>query len=139
MNQGRGILYNHGAAQCTRCHKADPNRKGGEAGPDLRAAGKTHNAAYLLESLIVPNARIASGFGMVSLTMKDGSLIAGMLSKDGPESITITNLVDGNESTHSRKDIASVSSAMSTMPPMGQILSKQETRDLIAYLQSLKF
>ena len=139
LNQGRGVLYGHGAAQCIRCHKADPNRKGGEAGPDLKDTGKKHDAAYLLESLVVPNARIASGYGMVSLTMKDGSLIAGMLAKDTPESITITSLADGKESTHSRKDIASVSKAMSTMPPMGQILSKVEMRDLISYLQSLKF
>ena len=139
-NTGRGILYNHGAAQCIRCHKADPNRgKGGVAGPHLKDVGKKHDAAYLLESLIVPNARIASGFGLVSLTMKDGSLIAGMLSKDTPESITITSLADGKESTHSRKDITSVSKAMSTMPPMGQMLTKKEIRDLIAYLQSLKF
>ncbi|PQJ27117.1 hypothetical protein BSZ32_00435 [Rubritalea profundi] len=139
IGKGRAVLYGHGAAQCTRCHKADPNRKGGVAGPDLKNAGKKHNAAYLLESLILPNARIASGFGMVSLTMKDGSLLAGMLAKDTPESITITSLADGKESTHLRKDIASVSQAMSTMPPMGHMLTKKEIRDLIAYLQSLKF
>jgi len=139
LGKGRGIFYGHGAAQCIRCHKADPNRRGGEAGPHLKDSGKKHDAVYLLESLVVPNARIASGFGMVSLTMKDGSLLAGMLVKDAPESVTLTNPADGKESTHARKDIASVSSAMSTMPPMGQILTKKEMRDLIAYLQSLKF
>ena len=139
LNKGRGIFYNHGAAQCFRCHKANPNRKGGVAGPDLKDAGKKHDAAYLLESLVQPNARIASGYGIVSLTMKDGSLLAGMLVEDAPEAISITNPADGKKSTHLREDIASVSSAVSTMPPVGLILSKMEIRDLISYLRSLKF
>jgi quinoprotein glucose dehydrogenase len=138
LNKGRGIFYGHGAAQCVRCHKANPDRRGGEAGPDLKDAGKKHNAEYLLESLIVPNARISSGFGMVSLTLKDGSLVAGMLVEDAEDSVAITDLVSNESTTYPRSDIQSVSSAMSTMPPMGQILTKKELRDLIAYLKSLK-
>lgn len=136
---GRRVFYRHGAAQCSRCHIANPDRNGGVAGPSLQDAGKKHTAAYLLESLILPNARIASGYGMVSLTLKDGSLVGGMLLEDGEDMIAIADPADQSRKEFPRSEIKSVSSAMSTMPPMDQILSKKEIRDVVAYLRSLEY
>ncbi|BCX46309.1 dehydrogenase domain containing protein [Haloferula helveola] len=136
--KGRQVFYNHGAAQCSRCHKALPNRNGGVAGPDLRSIGKAHDAAYILESIIEPGARIASGYGMVSLTMKDGNVVAGLLLEDADDFVALADPVDASRKEYPRKDVASVSSPVSTMPPMAQILSKKEVRDLIAFLGSMK-
>ncbi|MCH7228241.1 PVC-type heme-binding CxxCH protein [Haloferula sp. A504] len=136
---GRRVFYNHGAAQCSRCHIASPHRKGGVAGPSLQDAGTRHSAAYLMESLVDPNARIASGYGMVSLSLNDGTLVGGMLLEDADDFVAIADPVDQERTEYPRSGIKSVSSAMSTMPPMGQILSKKEMRDLIAYLRTLEF
>mgnify|MGYP001814216861 CR=1 FL=1 len=137
--KGSRIFYRHGAAQCVRCHKAEPHRRGGVAGPHLKDAGTKHDARYLLESLIKPNERISSGYGMVSVTLKNGEVVSGLLSEDSADVVVLANPEDGEKTDYPRDEIASFSSPVSTMPPMGHILTPVELRDLIAYLQSLQF
>lgn len=139
VNLGRSIFYNHGAAQCTRCHKGQSNRKaGGIAGPHLKNVGNLHDPAYLVESLVNPAAKIAPGYGTVSLTLKDKSIVAGTLTRENPKQVTITDIVNGEKNTYLRADILEMTRPVSTMPPMAGILSKSEIRDLVAYLASLK-
>ncbi|NNC89631.1 MAG: c-type cytochrome, partial [Akkermansiaceae bacterium] len=138
LDRGRSIFYNHGAAQCTRCHKGQRGRKGGVAGPDLRNVGNLHDRAYLLESLVNPGAHIAPGYGTVSLTLKDGTIVAGNLRKDDEKDVTLADLVSAEEKIYARADIAGISQPASTMPPVIGILKKTEMRDVVAYLASLK-
>lgn len=137
--KGRRVFYNHGAAECSRCHVGSPYRAGGDAGPSLKTLGLREEAEYILESLIDPGARIASGYGMISATLKDGTIVAGRLVKDGKDEVIIADLVEGEETSYPRSDIKETSTPASTMPPMGQILTPHEIRDLMTYLQSLKF
>ena len=137
--RGRSVFYNHGAAQCTRCHKGQKNRfKGGVAGPHLKNVGLLHKRDYLLESLFNPGAQIAPGYGTVSVTFKDGKVIGGTLNKETKKQITITDLATGKKKSYPRSSIAEMTKPLSTMPPMNGILTKAEARDLIAYLASLK-
>ena len=137
--KGRTVFYNHGAAQCTRCHKGQENRlMGGVAGPHLKNVGRLHNRAYLLESLFNPNAQIAPGYGTVAVTLKDGTVIGGTLNKEGEKKITVTDLADGKKKSFPRSQVTSMTRPMSTMPAMTGILTKAEARDLVAYLSSLK-
>lgn len=138
INQGRSIFYNHGAAQCTRCHKGQRGRKGGVAGPDLWNVGSLHDRSYLLDSIVNPGAHIAPGYGTVSLTLKDSTFVAGTLSKETKKNVTIADLTSGEKTTHLRTQIAEMTLPISTMPPMTGILKKSEVRDLIAYLASLR-
>jgi quinoprotein glucose dehydrogenase len=139
VSRGRAVFYNHGAAQCTRCHKGQKNRfKGGVAGPHLKNVGLLHKRDYLLESLFNPSAQIAPGYGTVSVTFKDGKVIGGTLHKETAKQVTITDLSTGKKKTYPRSSIAEMSKPLSTMPPMNGILTKAEARDLIAYLASLK-
>lgn len=137
--KGRAVFYNHGAAQCTRCHKGQENRQmGGVAGPHLKNVGRLHNRAYLLESLFNPNAKIAPGYGTVAVTLKDGTVIGGTLNKETEKKITVTDLADGKKKSFPRSEVASMTRPMSTMPAMTGILTMAEARDLVAYLASLK-
>ena len=138
VNHGRWIFYNHGAAQCTRCHKGQKGRKGGVAGPNLQNVGSLHNRSYLVTSIVNPGAHIAPGYGTVSLTLKNGDIVAGTLTKENKKEVTIKDLEKGESTTYPRGDIKEISQAMSTMPPMIGILNKSEIRDLVAYLASLK-
>jgi len=138
LSQGRSVFYNHGAAQCTRCHKGQRGRKGGVAGPDLWNVGSLHERAYLVESLVNPGAHIAPGYGAVSLTLKDGTISAGNLTNENHKEVILTDLINGERKTYLRSDIAEMSRPLSTMPPMVGILKKSEVRDLVAYLASLK-
>jgi len=136
-NRGKRVFYRHGAAQCVRCHMAEKGREGGVAGPHLGESKKPYEMEYLLESLILPNARVSPGFGMVSLTRKDGTIAAGMLLEDGKDIIAIAEPASQERVEYKRSEIKSMTKAMSTMPPMGGILTKSEIRDLMAYLKNL--
>ena len=137
INQGRSIFYNHGAAQCTRCHKGQKGRKGGVAGPNLQNVGSLHNRTYLVDSIVNPGAHIAPGYGTVSLTLNNDDIVAGTLTKENAKQVTLKDLANGESKTYPRSEIKEISQAMSTMPPMIGILKKSEIRDLVAYLASL--
>jgi quinoprotein glucose dehydrogenase len=136
-DNGRRIFYNHGAANCVQCHKAGP-RAGGEAGPVLDGLGKRQDAAYILESIVDPNAKLTPGYSAIALTMNDGSIVAGMLMKETDTEIVVRNIETKEETVCLKSDIKTRPPAVSTMPPMGLILSKAEIRDLVAFLSSLK-
>lgn len=137
VDNGRRIFYNHGAANCVQCHKVGP-RAGGEAGPVLDGLGQRQDAAYILESIVDPNAKLTPGYSAIALTMNDGRIIAGMLMKETDTEIVIRNIETKEETVCLKSDIKTRPPAISTMPPMGLILSKTEIRDLVAFLSSLK-
>lgn len=136
-NSGRGeaIFQTHGTAQCIRCHGAGGDQSGADAGPNLAGIAKAHDRRYLLESLVLPGAVIAPGFGVVALTLENGGSIGGTLldEADGHYDIAV-----GEDHWRVKKsDVKSATPQLSTMPPMGGILSKHELRDLVAYLATL--
>jgi quinoprotein glucose dehydrogenase len=131
---GRKIFEGNLAANCTACHRM--GAEGSNVGPALTQAGK-NGRDYILESLILPQARIAPGFGTATVTQKDGSVLAGAPKSDTPDALTLL-LPDGKETLIKKADIASQTPAISVMPPMGDILKPTELRDLLEYLASKK-
>ena len=71
--KGRNIFLNNSAVYCQRCHKLDG--QGGDVGPQLNglAADKEKDRRYLLESIVLPNAKIAKGFETVMLPARPTS------------------------------------------------------------------
>lgn len=136
VENGKKIFFNSGAANCVQCHKVGD--RGGEAAPNLQGIARRHDAAYILESIIVPSAKLAPGYSPIAVTMKDGTIVAGMLMKDTTTEVVIKNLGTNEEKVCLKSDIKTLPPAMSTMPPMGVILTKSDIRDLVAYMSSLK-
>jgi quinoprotein glucose dehydrogenase len=134
--RGRDIVANHLAANCTACHSVEA-AGGSEVGPNLRTIGAQKDPKYLLESLIAPSATIATGFGIVNVTLKNKSEVTGTLAKETPEAVTV-RLFDGKQQTIPRADIAAQTPPVSIMPPMNGILQPRELRDVVTYLASLK-
>ncbi len=137
VENGRRIFYNSGAANCIQCHKIG-ERAGGEAGPKLDGMGKRQDAAYILESIVNPSAKLAAGYSAIAVTMNDGTIVAGMLMKETETEVVVRDITTNKETVCLKSDIKTIPPAMSTMPPMGLILSKAEIRDLVAFLSSLK-
>jgi putative heme-binding domain-containing protein len=103
----------------------------------LKTIGSQRTRAELLESLINPMAKIAPGYGLVSITLKDGSNLAGALYKEDKTAVTL-RLGDGTQKKVARPEIAMQTPPVSMMPPMLGILTAREIRDVVAYLSSLK-
>ena len=134
LDNGRKIF--HGSGNCVQCHKAG-DRPGGEAGPNLNGVGARQNTAYILESIVNPSAKLTPGYSPIAITMNDGSLVSGMMMKETDTEVVVRNIETQKETVCKKTDIKTLPPAMSTMPPMGLILSKSDIRDLIAFLQTL--
>ncbi|MBC7369234.1 MAG: c-type cytochrome, partial [Undibacterium sp.] len=133
---GREVVLNHLNANCLACHGIERNG-GSEVGPNLSMIGSQRDPAYLLEALLTPSAKIATGYGIVSVTLKDGTVVSGTLAKETPQAVTV-RLFDGASKALARGDIANQTSPVSIMPPMLGVLQPREVRDVVAFLASLK-
>lgn len=132
---GRSVFNNNPTAQCVRCHSV--NGSGGEVGPKLDNIGNILNRQQLLEALIEPSIRLAPGYGTVTITLKDGQKVQGVLIEENNKEL----LLRTSEAEPLRVPlmrIASRENSMSAMPAMGRMISRRELRDLIEYLGSLR-
>jgi len=135
-SNGKEIVTNHLGANCIACHTVEA-KEGSQVGPLLKAIGGQRTRAELLESLVNPIAKIAPGYGLVSITLKDGSNLAGALDKEDKTTVTL-RLGDGTQKKVPRPEIAMQTPPVSMMPPMLGILTAREVRDVVAYLSTLK-
>lgn len=135
-DRGKHLFFSDGRAQCSKCHRVGGDFGVGEAGPDLEGIGALRDESYLLESLVLPQAKVAPGFGMVTVTMKDGSVAGGVLMTEDEKSVVID--VAGERKLLPREDIVEMGKPISVMPPMGAILNRREIRDLVAWLATLE-
>lgn len=135
VGKGRNLFFRNQAAQCMRCHSY--NDYGGNAGPRLNGVAARLNPEQLLESLIDPSARIAPGWGIVSLELKDGKTVAGILQEEKRAGLVL-KIGDKPDTVISKEQIVKQTSAVSSMPPMRLLLSKREIRDLMSFLVTLK-
>jgi putative heme-binding domain-containing protein len=121
---------------CARCHLV--NGDGGEAGPDLTTIGKEKSAEYLLESVIRPSAHIAQGFDIVTFEMKSGDVETGTVTGESASEIAVKR-GDGSTVKLDPAQVKQRASAPSSMPEIyGQVLSRAELRDLVAYMRDLQ-
>ncbi|MGB3851890.1 MAG: HEAT repeat domain-containing protein [Tunicatimonas sp.] len=133
--RGRAIAFRNSTAQCMKCHAYDDY--GGNAGPRLNGVGSRLSRKQILESLILPSARLAPGYGTVILAMNDGRKISGVLQAEDEQQLTVQ--VGNQDPVTLRKDeIATRTNAPSSMPSMTNYLTKKQIRDLVSMLATLK-
>ena len=134
---GREIFAEQAEAACMRCHKV--RGEGGDVGPDLAGFGAKHDRAYILQSIVEPNAVIAPGFENVLVTLTNGEMLAGMLNAEDANEVTLASLADGKRQKIKKSDIKERTTVASAMPPgLGEVLGKRGLRDVIEYLSTVK-
>jgi putative heme-binding domain-containing protein len=135
LDKGRNLFFRDQAAQCMRCHSY--NDYGGNAGPRLNGVAARLTPEQLLESLIEPSARIAPGYGIVTVELNNGKSVAGILQQERTDAI-ILKVGDRPDTVINKTNIAKQTSAPSSMPPMRYLLTKRQIRDLMSFLTTLK-
>jgi putative heme-binding domain-containing protein len=135
VDRGRNILFRNQNAQCMKCHAYDD--RGGNAGPRLNGVAARLTRPQLLEALISPSARLAPGFGFVTVDLKNGKKVSGTLQAENNSSITLKSGDQPGEVIQ-KNQIANRQSSPSSMPDMKSILSKKEIRDVVSFLATLK-
>lgn len=134
--RGRNVLLNHPAGQCTACHKI-ADGAGSNVGPNLKDIGAKRDRLYLLQGLVDPQAVVASGYGNIALTLRDGSTVAGQFRSEKDGKVLLRD-AEGKETAVPVESIQERTPVVSTMPPMGYILQKGEIRDVVEFLAGLK-
>ncbi|MCE7041688.1 hypothetical protein, partial [Dyadobacter sp. CY312] len=105
--------------------------------PNLSNIGNTLSREQILQALVEPSARISPGFGMVILTLKDGTSAAGILTSENEHELVLkTSEAEPLKIAVAR--IAKRDNVPSSMPPMGSIMTKREIRDVVEFLSGLK-
>jgi putative heme-binding domain-containing protein len=135
IENGKNLVLNHLGANCLACHAVGDS--GSSVGPNLRSIGLQHPRAYLLEALIQPSAQVAKGYGIATVTLRDGTALSGTPVEES-ESQLVLRLPDNAQRKIARSDVESFTPPISLMPPMLGILSPTEIRDVVAYLSTLK-
>lgn len=129
---GKKVFFDHEATRCTRCHTLSGT--GGNAGPLLDGIGKRATREYLLESLVLPSAKIAAGFGSTSVTLHDGSRLVGFVTKDQDGSLNLVDATGTPQEIPWSRIAERSANANSAMPPMVGALTRRQLRDLVAFL-----
>lgn len=132
---GRRIFFRNETAQCIRCHVVDEG--GGAVGPELTHIASKLERKDLLLALVAPNDRIAPGYGTIILKLKDGKEIAGILQEETEDSVLV-KVGNNPVQTIAKTDIQEREMLPSGMFNMADILDKQQIRDVMAYLVTLK-
>jgi len=136
LENGKTIFFGRAAASCRRCHKV--NGSGAEVGPDLSAVAKDKDRSYLLEAIVDPNAKIAKGFETTIIVDFDGRIHTGII-KEETEAVVKLMTAQGAIISVAKDEIDERAKGQSGMPSdIAKNLSRDDVRDLIEYLASLK-
>ncbi len=133
---GREVFFGSAAASCRRCHIVDGS--GGNVGPNLSSIGLQKPLEYLLEAIVLPNAKIAKGFESVLLAMDDGRVITGIVRGEDEHTYRIV-VGTGEVIVVEKSHIEEQAVGRSGMPDDAwKQLTRSDIRDLVAYLASLR-
>jgi PQQ-dependent dehydrogenase (methanol/ethanol family) len=128
---GERIFF--GKGRCAGCHTA--MGRGKANGPDLSDVARQLTLAELEQSLTDPSARIAQGYGLVNVTMRDGGALRGFARSQGTHNLQLQTL-DGRLHLLMAGEYTSVvPEKQSLMPPFPG--TGEEQRDLVAFLSRL--
>lgn len=119
---------------CSSCHAYAG--EGGEVGPNLTGVKNQPGDALLLHT-IVPNYEVLPAYQATTISTNDGRAIAGWISAESDNSITLRTAFGTDESIL-RSNIESIQhSGLSLMPDgLEQTMTKEDMANLIAFLKS---
>lgn len=133
---GKKVFFERAEASCLRCHKI--NGEGGDVGPNLTGIATRQTRDYLLQSIVQPNAQIAPGFETLVIVMKSGASYTGIFKSENEKELVINSPEDGIVKI-AKADIKTRAQGKSGMlEGLGDVLSKRDIRDLVAFLETLK-
>jgi putative heme-binding domain-containing protein len=126
-----------GKATCSTCHRV--GNEGGVIGPDLTKVGAIRTARDLVESLVVPSATIAQRYETYTVITDAGRVFTGVLARQTPELVVLHD-ASGAELRIRTDTIDEMEMSKRSIMPETTIktLVREEVRDLLAFLQSLK-
>jgi putative membrane-bound dehydrogenase-like protein len=134
---GRGRQWFTEKAGCAACHRV--GGQGGLLGPDLTKIGAVRPGRDLIESIVLPSATFAQSYDTFAVTLRDGEELTGIRVRQPDDSFVLRD-AGGGETRLDPRLVKSTERLQVSLMPEGLLaaLSREEIRDLLAYLQNLK-
>jgi len=134
-NTKRGEELFHKVHKCITCHRVE--NEGGSIGPNLSDVGKRTKREYLLESIVAPSDKIVKGYETQVVVLADGRVITGTIQSEDEYELVIADARNEHKVVKDEIDDR-VTSDVSTMPTLANLLTVDDVRNLIAYLTTLQ-
>ena len=135
-DKARGKTLVEGKGQCLTCHRI--RGAGSRVGPDLTDIGNYRRAGELEQSLLDPDADIASTNRFFRVVLKNGTSFTGKLLNQDTFTMQLMNTNEQLVSLQKSDIRESSYVSKSSMPSYKSKLSSQELADVVSYLISLK-
>ncbi len=118
---------------CATCHKLFGEGK--TIGPDITGSQRA-NLAYVLENIIAPSAAVSKDYQMQIIETTSGRVVTGLVMAENDDALTIQTV--NEKVVIPAAEVANRSISKVSIMPDGLLkkLSKNQVRDLIAYLAS---
>src|SRR5262249_54061456 len=129
--QGRKLF---GTLGCAKCHAITADQPGGGA-PSLAEAGRRFTVAHLVESILLPSKQVAAPFRSTTVTTKGGLFLTGLVVGETADALDLL-LPDATRKVIPKKDVEDRKLTDLSPMPAGVVKTRQELRDLLAYLLS---
>ena len=130
-------IFNGPKAACVTCHAI--GYVGGQLGPDLTKIGQVRSDRDLLESIVEPSASFVRSYEPMTVALKDGRVVSGILKKDAPDEVVVAVAADREERIPRDRVEQVVPGTASLMPAgLDRQLALGELADLIAFLKACR-
>ncbi len=120
---------------CAACHAI--GGVGGNFGPDFSSIGASAPLDYLIESTLTPASKVKEGYHGFAFTMKDGTVMSGIPSRETATDIII-KIGPGAELPLAKANLVKKDNVGSLMPPgLIDALNPNDKRNLFAFLSQI--
>src|SRR5262249_41553522 len=134
--RGAQVFATNTALSCRRCHSIKPDLH--MVGPSLSDIGAKRSRVELLESIVLPNAKITEGFQTTSFMLDTGLAVSGILRREDATHAVLGD-AEGKELVVDLAEVEERSAGLSAMPEgLTQHMTLHDLRDLVAYLATLR-
>ncbi|MCB1232064.1 MAG: PmoA family protein, partial [Verrucomicrobiae bacterium] len=135
--RGRDLFLHAKGAGCYLCHRMDG--RGNVFAPDLSDIGSRADARTIIESILEPSATITEGFGLQVFTMKNGTVLSGIVLEESGQRVKL-GMMGGIEQVLAVAEIAKRDSPhLSAMPAgYGAAMNATQVANVVAWLREQK-
>ena len=134
--RGRAVFFGSKVA-CGTCHRIGAD--GGRVGPDLTKVGAIRAGRDILESVVLPSSTIAQGYDHYVVQTKSGEIHAGVIAQPSADVLEVRDSAGNIVRVHKDHVARLMRQPISLMPDgLAVAMTRDEFRDLLAFLQSLR-
>jgi putative heme-binding domain-containing protein len=135
-------VFLYSLTNCTACHRVQNVTTTVDAfqkGPDLTAVASGQQLELIIESVIWPKRQVKEGYGMTTILTDDGRALSGYVTSENSSSMGLRDLATGKVREIPADTIEERIDNGTAMPSgFTNSLTREELRDVIAWLASLK-